>query len=297
MTITKEEKKENGSPAFIVEHANGKTINDIIKAKLKEESDTVVPSTIQGSYSVYYLDSMRVFYVYTLFVGAGIDGQFNYDKAHICELKSNPGEEQTAYALYADSPQRLFFCPANQIGIAEKLGNQIENYAKINENMTGFGPGVGKLCLAKSNDDGSWYRGACLGQEADTFEIFFVDYGFKEFLPRTNLKVMDPVMLETPFLANHCILEGFEDEARVAEYTKDFGVEIQEKIECFSDHQITVVKKIDGYFVVRVPALKGLKPKQSTPKEKPVEEPKPVDQEKEEQIRKLREQLALLGAT
>ena len=55
MTITKEEKKENGSPAFIVEHANGKTINDIIKAKLKEESDTVVPSTIQGSYSVYTL--------------------------------------------------------------------------------------------------------------------------------------------------------------------------------------------------------------------------------------------------
>ena len=48
LTITKEEKKENGNAAFIVEHANGKTVNDIIKAKLQEKSDTQIPPTIQG---------------------------------------------------------------------------------------------------------------------------------------------------------------------------------------------------------------------------------------------------------
>ena len=49
LTITKEEKKENGNAAFIVEHANGKTVNDIIKTKLQEKSETQIPPTIQGT--------------------------------------------------------------------------------------------------------------------------------------------------------------------------------------------------------------------------------------------------------
>ena len=242
-----------------------------------------------------------------------MDGQFSYDKAHVCELKCKPDEEQLAFAMYANSPQRLFFCPANQIGIAETMANQVENYAKIDETMTGYGPGIGKLCLAKSNDDGSWYRGACLGNpDAETFTIFFVDYGFIENLPRSNLKIMDPVMLDTPFLANHCILEGFEDNSKEPEYTEDFGKIVEERMEFFSEHKIIVVKKVGDYFVVRVPALKDLQPKPSKPAEeakqaqptvedkpKPTEEPKPttvIDKEKEEQIRKLREELAKLGA-
>ena len=115
-----------------------------------------------------------------LAAGAEIDGQFNYDKAHICELKSEPGLEQDAYVMYADSPARIFVCPSNQIGIADKLSNQITNYAQLDPKMTGFGPGIGKLCLAKSNEDEAWYRGACLAQEnQDHYKIFFVDYGFQ----------------------------------------------------------------------------------------------------------------------
>ena len=229
-----------------------------------------------------------------------MDGQFSYDKAHVCELKIS-NEEQMAISMFANSPQRLFFCPANQIGIAETMANQVENYAKIDETMTGYGPGIGKLCLAKSNDDGSWYRGACLGHpDTQTFSIFFVDYGFTEDLPRSNLKIMDPVMLETPFLANHCILEGFEDNDKEPEYTKDFGNIVEERMEAFSEHKITVVKKVGDAYVVRVPALKDLQPKPSKSAEetKPkIEEPKTViDKEKEEQIRKLREELAKLGA-
>ena len=81
--------------------------------------------------------------------------------------------------MYADSPARIFVCPSNQIGIADKLSNQITNYAEIDPKMTGFGPGIGKLCLAKSNEDEAWYRGACLSQEKDEYRIFFVDYGFE----------------------------------------------------------------------------------------------------------------------
>merc|ERR1711874_279854 len=107
-------------------------------------------------------------------------------------------------------------------------------------------------------------------------------------------------MLETPFLANHCILEGFEDNDKEPEYTKDFGNIVEEKMEFFSEHKITVVKKVGDAYVVRLPALKDLQPKPSKSAEvtKPkIEEPKTlIDKEKEEQIRKLREELAKLGA-
>ena len=48
MTIC-EEKVDTSKSSFVVKHANGKTINDIVKAKLSEESDTQVPPTVQGN--------------------------------------------------------------------------------------------------------------------------------------------------------------------------------------------------------------------------------------------------------
>ena len=41
--------------------------------------------------------------------------------------------------------------------------------------------------------------------------MFFVDFGFTELLPKTRTKAILPKFMETPFLANHVCLEGFED--------------------------------------------------------------------------------------
>ena len=41
--------------------------------------------------------------------------------------------------------------------------------------------------------------------------MFFVDFGFTELLPKTRTKAIHPKFMETPFLANHVCLEGFED--------------------------------------------------------------------------------------
>jgi hypothetical protein len=108
-------------------------------------------------------------------------GQINYDQVHLAALVADqPDLEQDVIVMFADSPVRIFVCPSNQIGLAAKITEQVQTYCAIDENMVGFGPQVGKVCLAKSMEDDSWYRGACVGLgDNDMYEIFFVDYGFK----------------------------------------------------------------------------------------------------------------------
>ena len=124
-------------------------------------------------------------------------------------------------------------------------------------------------------------------------------------MPRANLKVIDPVLLETPFLANQCVLEGFDDASKVEEYDKEFGKIVEERLEFMSEVKLSVVKKQGDYFIINVPKLKDLEPKsaaqvtESKPKSAQVAESKPEspeESEKEKQIRKLREELAKLGA-
>ena len=53
------------------------------------------------------------------------------------------------------------------------------------------------LSVVKSKEDDGWYRGACVQLCGDEFEIFLVDYGFKEVLPRDRIKMMDPSLMKT----------------------------------------------------------------------------------------------------
>ena len=64
---------------------------------------------------------------------------------------------------------------------------QVRNYAAATEaDFRGFRPLSNKMCVAKSSDDGQWYRAACLAQEEDTFVLFFADFGFVEEVNRNT---------------------------------------------------------------------------------------------------------------
>ena len=93
--------------------------------------------------------------------------------------------------------------------------------------------------------------------------MFFVDFGFIEKLPRTRMKTMHPKLMETVFLANHVVLEGFDDISKAEEYKKDFGEEIAGKLEALSDTKIKVVKQDEesGRYIGRFKQLKDMKPK------------------------------------
>ena len=77
--------------------------------------------------------------------------------------------------MFANSPSNIFVCPQNQIGLSEKMTIKLEEYANISNEMVGFSPNVGKVCLAKSKEDDAWYRGACTNFEVFSLTFFFLE--------------------------------------------------------------------------------------------------------------------------
>ena len=80
----------------------------------------------------------------------------------------------------------------------------LENYGKPIDNsvFSIFVCSLYRMCaiffsVVKSKDDDGWYRGACVQLCGDEFEIFLVDYGFREVLPRDRIKMMDPSLMKT----------------------------------------------------------------------------------------------------
>lgn len=212
-------------------------MTSLISGKLAEESPEIPPK-IQGE---------------------ELGGCFDYNRAHTASL--NPDEAETEVCvLFADSPCRIFVCPVSQIGLAEKIMEQVANFCAIDESLTGFGPKKGQLCLAKSAEDDSWYRAACQETDGQIFDIFFVDYGFREALTRDRLKMIDPVLMETVFLANHCVLEGFEDSEKVEEYDKKYGEIVAEKLPMTTKLKLHVLRQSNdkGYYVVKIPELEKI---------------------------------------
>lgn len=139
---------------------------------------------------------------------------------------------------------------------------QVRNYAAATEaDFRGFRPNSNKMCVAKSSDDGQWYRAACLAQEEDTFVLFFADFGFVEEVAPANILPVDPALMKAPLLANHCIMEGFEDleddEAATVEATEA----VKELLPINELAKVEIAKKSpEGVFVISVPEIsEGLK--------------------------------------
>lgn len=62
-------------------------------------------------------------------------------------------------------------------------------------------PTVGDYCVAKSNEDNTWYRAKITAVQEEDCEVFFVDYGNKEFVTKNMLKVITKNLAETNKLA------------------------------------------------------------------------------------------------
>jgi len=268
--IIKDVKEDGGVRKYVVGHPNGTLVNEIVSKKLNEEMDTPIPFEIQGQ---------------------EMGGHFDYNNGHIASLiKNDPSLEQNVMVLYAENPQNIFVCPSNQIGLASEIATQVDNYAKIDENMVGFAPKIGKMCVAQSMDDDGWYRGACVGFDEDKFVIFFVDYGFKEVLTRNRLKMIDPLLMKTVFFANHCVLKGFENSEMAPRFNEKYGEIVKERLPFGTDLKLQVLKQDaeSGYFITQIPKIMDdLNPDDCIEKSS-------VDTAKERRIKDLEAQLELL---
>ena len=143
----------------VLQHEDGRTVNEIVKAKVEEPDDIAGRGRVQGQ---------------------SLAGEVSYDKAHVAELKVDPEKSQQALNLHVESPTALFLTTPSQFDgwaiLNEKIAAYVEMEAK---SSAGFSPIMGHVCLAKASDD-SWYRGVSVGQEENGKSlIFFPDFGFR----------------------------------------------------------------------------------------------------------------------
>ena len=98
--------------------------------------------------------------------------------------------------------------------------------------------------------------------------------------------VTKPIFHFQVFLANHCILDGFENEDLVDSYQKLYGQAIKDRFPFATEVKIRVAKHVKdkGYYVIRMPKTDDIDPTKAK---------KPND-EKELKIKELEAQLAKL---
>ena len=231
-----------GNLKYVLLHPNGKTIQNIIQDKMNEKDDNASKGDVQGG---------------------TIEGMFDYNKCHFAEIqydekcKDNPSQD--VIILNAESPTEIFVCPTNQIGLAEDLSDQVRAYvAAVGDNYLGAAPVPNHLCIAKSEEDDQWYRAVCCKELGDDiYELMFVDYGNVEKVPRKHIMHMTDEIMQTPILATHCVLEGFEDATKRESYQKMFADEIKKQLPAFEETKIVVLNKLrnTSTYIVRIPSI------------------------------------------
>ncbi|XP_060076432.1 uncharacterized protein LOC132556057 [Ylistrum balloti] len=82
----------------------------------------------------------------------------------------------------------------------------------------------GELVVARFVQDGCWYRAKVLrsdDREQDTkIQVFYVDFGNKEWVSERDIKPMDPQFLHLPFQAIECFLVDIEPSGHADQFSE-----------------------------------------------------------------------------
>uniref|UniRef100_A0A182MYZ0 Tudor domain-containing protein n=1 Tax=Anopheles dirus TaxID=7168 RepID=A0A182MYZ0_9DIPT len=81
--------------------------------------------------------------------------------------------------------------------IAKLADDLYEYYEKQQDVVPLANLAMNEMCAAKSQDDSNWYRAKIVSlQEIDRIEVLLVDYGYREHMKHSELKVLAPQFLE-----------------------------------------------------------------------------------------------------
>lgn len=103
----------------------------------------------------------------------------------------------------------------------------------------------GELVAAQSSEDGRWYRAQVVtAEEGDLVTVFFVDFGFSERVPATQVKSLNPRFTHLPLQALEACLEADDDLEPSSEAFED----------CVNgrDLMVEVVRVVQGLSHVRL---------------------------------------------
>ena len=91
------------------------------------------------------------------------------------------------------------------------------------------------------------------------FVVFYPDYGFQEVVCRSKIIPIAEELMKTPFLANHCVLAGF-DKDKTRQPTEVETALMASKLGAFETVRTKVVRKDKegGFLVVLIEGLEEL---------------------------------------
>jgi hypothetical protein len=78
-------------------------------------------------------------------------------------------------------------------------------------------PALGQIVVARFSKDGRFYRARVVDYSETQFCVFYVDYGNKEWVNGSDVRVIEPKYLHLPFQAIECVLANVDDVSESAE--------------------------------------------------------------------------------
>ncbi|XP_038056749.1 tudor domain-containing 6-like [Patiria miniata] len=139
------------------------------------------------------------------------------------KLNITQGSTEKVFVTVVNSLHE-FYCQmaARATEDLDPLSEKLQSEAPSVDNMQA-GSIQGLPCIAKFSDDEQWYRATVLAEKGDTVDVFFIDYGNKESVPRDQIKVLTSDFSSLPAQAVKCALalipeSSASDDAAVAEF-------------------------------------------------------------------------------
>jgi len=158
-----------------------------------------------------------------------------------------------ATITHFQSPTEIYICPDLQQ--LTRLHKHLHRTGLSLPYDAKFSPLPGSLVLARSANDGYWYRGTVLpGVGSNEVTFASPDFGFIESVSLDNVREISARLAEgnlgQPVLAARCALEGFEDGTEVA--TEEEVVTLKKKIPVSVDNMVEVLGFQASKYIVKI---------------------------------------------
>ena len=144
---------------------------------------------------------------------------FSLENELMQETLNNKQEYHNVLIAHVESPDHFYIQRDETINLLEELESLIAEKMESSENPFDEKTDGDKemepdsVCIARGTD-GFWSRGKVLSKSEDsTLEVFFLDYGFTEFLSVENVKPLPREFAELPCQAIECSLAHILPEA------------------------------------------------------------------------------------
>uniref|UniRef100_A0A182JSD4 Tudor domain-containing protein n=1 Tax=Anopheles christyi TaxID=43041 RepID=A0A182JSD4_9DIPT len=141
------------------------------------------------------------------------------------------------YVTYVESTNCLYVQNARWNEEITKMANELfEFYEKQQDLVPCANLAMSEMCAAKSEHDGGWYRVKIVSlQEIEKIEVVLVDYGYREQVKHSDLKVLEPKFLEHSAFAHRvhlpmAAIAGVEEErikSEISELTGSYELSLK----------------------------------------------------------------------